>query len=191
MMPEQWGSSVNRNILYDPEETTPVHADALSSLSGQDEESVKRNLIFRMPEVGDFKPLDLPGFDNFPTEFGVRYQPLKKIAPGPILPRIRNVEMYTERKHKTVVRLPMLGLTVKDIETDGEMSVYGTAEHTGALVISVGENSVSESTGLKEGDVIVEWGGLKIREADMLNDCSDISSCRPIRVLRNQKEILL
>ena len=71
------------------------------------------------------------------------------------------------------------------------MSVYGTAEHMGALVLSVEDGSVSDITGLREGDVIVDWGGLKIRDADALTDSDDISACRPIRVLRKQKEMLL
>lgn len=191
MMPEHWGSSVNRNILYDPDAADPVHADALSSLSGQDGESLKRSLIFRMPDEGDFRPLDLPGFENFPTEFGVRYQPLRQIAPLPTLPQIRTVIPRVEKNDQTVIHLPLPGLTVKNIETDGEMSVYGTAERFGALVMAVEDGSFSDSIGLRKGDVIVEWGGLKIPTANVLNNCADVSTCIPIRVLRNQKEILL
>ena len=39
--------------------------------------------------AANFTPEDLPGFENFPTQFGVRYEPLRRIADSPEMPRIR------------------------------------------------------------------------------------------------------
>ncbi len=205
-MPEKWGASVDRNVLYAPDLSGPVHADELSSLSGQDSRSVKRGIRFRAPGTGDFTPEDLPGFEDFPTEFGVRYEPLRRLAGSPALPRIRTGEDVREDTRKDsrtgsrtnsrtgsrTIRFPLLGLTAKDIESDGEMSVYGTAERRGALVTAAEEGSPAALIGLLPGDVIVAWNGRGIENAADLDGCTlDADAFHGIRVLRGQREIPL
>lgn len=87
-MPARWGERIDGNILCDPAvpADSPMHADALSSLSGQDGSSVKRSVRFRDPSAGDFRPDGIPGFEDFPAEFGVRYAPLRSIADTPEIP---------------------------------------------------------------------------------------------------------
>ncbi len=189
-MPKVWGRCVDGNLLYAPDAARPVPAQELSSLSGQDGHSVKRDIRFRAPEAGDFTPLDVPGFENFPTEFGVRYEPLRRLADVPVMPRIRTGD--DRRETGGTLRFPLLGLTVKNIDSDGEMSVYGTAEHRGALVTDVEIGSPAEKTGFLPGDVIVSWNGRGIRRAADLADCSPVSDApHDIRVLRKQKETAL
>ena len=189
-MPPIWGRCIDRNILYAPDTPAPVHADELSSLSGQDEHSVKRNVRFRAPESGDFTPEDLPAFADFPTAFGVRYEPLRRLADRPTIPRIRTAEPPSTPER--LIRYPALGLTAKDIENDDEMSVYGTAEHRGALVVEVEAGSAAEKTGLLPGDVITAWYEREIRSAADLDGCAPDPDADPgIRVLRRQKETVL
>ncbi len=191
-MPERWGDSVDRNILYAPDgpvDPAHAHADELSALSGQDEHSVKQTVRFRAPEDGDFTPVDLPGFESFPSEFGVRYEPLRRLADTPELPRIRLAESRGEGAR---VFCPDLGLEAKNIEDDGEMSVWGTAGHRGALVTAVEPGSPAEKTGLLPGDVITGWGGREIVSAADLEGCSLAPEApHAIRVLRKQKETVL
>ncbi len=189
-MPKDWGSCVDDNLLYAPDAAQPVHAEELSSLSHQDEHSVRRDIRFRAPERGNFTPLGVRGFEDFPDEFGVRYEPLRLLADVPAMPRIRTGD--GRRGTGGTVRFPLLGLTAKNIDSDGEMSVYGTAEHRGALVTDVEKGSPADEAGILPGDVIVAWNGRGIRAAADLEGCSlDPGAPRSVRVLRKQKETAL
>ena len=151
---------------------------------------MKQSVRFRAPEEGDFVPLDVPGFEDFPTEFGVRYEPLKRLADSPEIPRIRTAEAKQEECRP--IRFPSLGLTAKNIENDGEMSAYGTAEYRGAIVTEVERGSPAEKTGFLPGDVIVSWNGREIRSAADLGGCPlDPEAYHAIRVLRKQKDMTL
>ncbi len=192
-MPARWGKSVDRNILFDPAvpEGTLLPAGELSAVSGQDAHSVKRFLRFHNGAGGDFRPKELPEFDGFPTEFGVRYAPLRAIAPQPVIPTVQSAP-DNAGESSSRVRLPAFGLEVKDIETEGEVSVYGTAEHNGALVLSVDEGSSAAALGLEPEDVIVTWGGREIRRSADLTALNPWEGDpRPLHVLRKQKKLAL
>ncbi|MBE6724568.1 MAG: PDZ domain-containing protein [Ruminococcaceae bacterium] len=193
VMPEVWGDSIDRNTLVDPDSPEPVPARELSGISGQDAASVKRSVRFRSPETGDYRTDSVPGFDDFPTEFGVRYEPLRKIARTPQLPALKTAEK-TAPEAASRVRLSSLGLVVKDIETDGEMSVYGTAGHSGALVTETEDGSFAQGLGLLPGDVIVSWNGRPIRRASDLEEeraDGEGEHVPVLRVLRKQRETVL
>ena len=129
-------------------------------------------------------------------------EPLRRLAGSPALPRIRTGEEVREdvrkdsrtdsRTGSRTIRFPLLGLTAKDIESDGEMSVYGTAERRGALVTAAEEGSPAALIGLLPGDVIVAWNGRGIENAADLDGCTlDADAFHGIRVLRGQREIPL
>ena len=81
-------------------------------------------------------------------------------------------------------------ITVKNIENDGEMSVYATAGYRGALVMAVAEDSAEEKRGIRVNDVIVSWGSKTIDSIDDLENCA-LSSEQPISVIRKQRTIIL
>ncbi|MBR5519104.1 MAG: right-handed parallel beta-helix repeat-containing protein, partial [Clostridia bacterium] len=151
-MPEVWGKSINANIFHTPGQTTPTHAAKLAAVSGQDSESICLDVGFANPAACDFTPTNplIHGFENFPTEFGVRYAPLRAIADTPELPIVQEAAESAESVQKTVN-----GITVKNIENDGEMSYYGSAGYRGAIVLSVAEGTPAEKRGLAVNDVIV------------------------------------
>ena len=162
-MPSVWGESLNRNILHTPGQMSPMSAEALSTLSGQDEESVCLDCMFRAPAASDYTPMNpgVTGFEDFPTEFGVRYAPLRALADTPALPTCATAAAALNRTVRT-----LRGVSVRNIADDGEMSVYGTAGHTGALVLEASAEAAVR--GLLSGDVIVAYNGLPVNCAEDL-----------------------
>ncbi len=184
-MTDPWGSSVERNLLCDP--NTAVYgrsADALSALSSMDRDSHVIPYCFLEPVRGDYRPLPealqkeaiLSAFAAFPTVFGVRYAPLRAIADTPVLPRVMTSPALSSRggtRH-------WCGMTVKNIETDGEMSVYGTAGHSGVLVVAVPE----AANGFQAGDVITS---IDTHEIHTVKDLPQDILGRTVTVLRRQQ----
>lgn len=152
-MPEHWGASVNNNYLHDPAAEMLHPAVSLHEICPDDCGSVCLNAGFTAPETGNYIPTHpkLQEFSGFPSEFGVRYAPLRQIADTPVLPAAVSASGETGSSPW----ICMDGMTGKNIETDGEMSVYGTAEHNGVLVCHVEPYSPAEKAGLLMGDVIV------------------------------------
>lgn len=184
-MPEHWGDEIDGNYVHVPG-VSETPADVLRDFSGQDEHSVVLDADFTDSANGNYVPRHpkLTAFANFPTVFGVRYKPLKSLADTPVLPEIDGVrETETDGKPDEIV---WDGAHLRNIRDDGEMSVYGTAGHDGALVTAVDEGSVAERSGLHPGDVIVALGNKTVRcSADVLEDWTDMV------VLRKQQKIRL
>ena len=180
-MPEKWGERIDRNILAVPGQREPVPAAVLMEGSGQDAHSICLDPIFD----GDWIPTDarIRGFENFPRTFGVRYEPLRKIAPTPEWPVLAKGEAAGDSGRREI-----LSMTVKNIENDDEVSVYATAGRNGALVLSVEAGSEAEARGLIPGDVIVGWGEADIRSTA---DLTDRPFGAPVTVLRKQQKIIL
>lgn len=185
-MPEVWGKSIDGNYFHTPGQSEPIPASQLAALSGQDHHSVCLDAGFADPAAFDYRPThpEIRGFENFPTEFGVRYAPLKAMADSPA-PADRAIQETTAGEWKTFGRI-----TVKNIENDGEMSVYATAGYRGALVMAVAEDSAEEKRGIRVNDVIVSWGSKTIDSIDDLENCA-LSSEQPISVIRKQRTIIL
>lgn len=185
LMPEKWGS-IDKNILHAPGQTLPIDADVLRKITGQDEHSICLDCDFVSPENSDYRPQNpaLVGFENFPSVFGVRYEPLQAIADTPVLPQTTKIKEKNEREYVCNIG----GVTVRNIANDGEMTVYGTLGHTGALVLSV--SAAAKKRGLKVGDVIVEYNNRKIFSVDDILPYTDWS-IGAITVLRNQCCIIL
>lgn len=185
-MPEVWGKSIDGNYFHTPGQSEPIPASQLAAVSGQDRHSVCLDAGFTDPAAFDYRPThpEIRGFENFPTEFGVRYAPLKAMADSPA-PADSAIQKTTAGEWKTFG-----GITVKNIENDGEMSVYATAGYRGALVMAVAEDSAEEKRGILVSDVIVSWGSKTIDSIDDLENCA-LSSEQPISVIRKQRTIIL
>lgn len=186
-MPEKWGESINQNILHTPGQSEPVPAEELSSVSGQDGHSFRLDARFTAPEESNYVPTHplLRGFEHFPTQFGVRYDPLRRIADTPVLPR-----GFVIPTHEVSSSRELLYMTVKNIENDDEMSVYATAGHNGVLVLKVEAGSDAHNRGLRANDVIVAWGNAEINRTEDLEG-RIISSEISITVLRKQQKVIL
>jgi len=185
-MPDsRWGDRIDHNYLHTPENLLPRHADSLSALTGQDENSQQFRCVFRDPENGDYTLLspELPEFTDFPSSFGVQYPPLREICPQPVMPPFRSVSDTQTTAYK------LQGITVKNIETDDEMSAYGTAGHNGVLVVSLDNCLEAICCGLCIGDVILSVGSRTIRNTDDLMAC--VLFTEDMMVLREQKTVLL
>ena len=101
-------------------------------------------------------------FFDFPCIFGVRYAPLRAIADVPsITDCLKNTDNQTQI-------ISHWGASLKNIDTDGEMSVYGTAGHTGVLVLEVPPDSASAQIGLCANDVITAIDGISVAGIDRL-----------------------
>jgi len=185
MPEEKWGECIDGNYLFGGDRI-PVQAEELSSMSGGDRNSAKVWVDFVDKVSGDYRVKEpkLSGFENFEMDFGVKYPPLRKLRKEPVMPEIKTIqqEAYESRQIHSI--------EVKNIDTDGEMSVYGTAGHCGVIVLSVDKDSEADGKGLCKGDVIVSCGGKKV-------DCmADFEECRHIYenemgVIREQKLIWL
>ena len=186
-MPEKWGERIDGNFFAVEGQTAPTPAESLMDISGQDRNSVCLDPQFCDPAASNYVPRNphIHGFENFPTEFGVRYAPLRAIADTPILPVPQQ-----QRNSAGENEVSVLGMKVKNIETDGEMSVYGTAGHNGALILAVEPGSGAEGRGLEPVDVIVTWGEKSIDGAADLEGCAFAPDI-PITVLRKQKRTML
>ena len=186
-MPEVWGKRIDGNYFAVAGQLDPTPAENLAAVSGQDGTSVCLDPQFRNPEKSDYTPLNsnIRGFENFPTEFGVRYAPLRAIADTPVLPVPRQQKRSTGEN-----ALSVLGMKVKNIETDGEMSVYGTAGYNGALVLAVEPGGEAESRGILPNDVIVAWGDAVIEKMTDLEGLA-FAPETTVAVLRRQKRVEL
>ena len=184
-MPEHWGAFVGKNILHSADAAGTAPAAALKEIYPGDQDSRCLNAGFADPASGNYVPTHplLTAFAGFPTEFGVRYEPLRRIADTPVLPAYRSGSKTSD----TGVQIHLDGITGKNIDTDGEMSVYGTAEHNGVLILTVEENSPAYKIGLQPGDVITEIGEKTICGTDTLRDIPEPFS-NEITILRKQQK---
>ena len=165
LMKVRWGKSFDRNLLHCPGQSEPVPAEELSALSGMDAHALRLDCGFRDPAAGDYRTTHpaASDFADFPTVFGVRYAPLRAIAPTPVLPSITNGEEPMESKV-----FSFFDMKIKNIETDGEMSAYATAGHDGVLVTDTDHFGRATARGLLPGDVILSVGGKTVRHAEDL-----------------------
>ena len=80
------------------------------------------------------------------------------------------------------------GATLRNIADDGEMTVYGTDGHTGALLISA--QGAARARGLLVGDVIVGMDGKIIKDAADIPSDTRWSTGR-VTILRRQRRMEL
>jgi len=189
LMDHGYGKSIDFNILHSKNTKGIKKALELEKITGMDKCSIKTKCIFADARRGDYRPLspEIKGFEEFPNEFGVRYEPLKRLARTPVLPKINQ---NTKKGKSNIITL--FDMKIKNIETDGEMSAFATAGHNGVLVCDVDQFADVSAKGILPCDVIVAMGD---REVNSLADLEGITKSEflssKITVWRAPKRIIL
>ncbi len=169
LMEHDFGKRIDFNVLHSKNTKGVKKATELEKITGMDKGSTKTKCVFKDVRHGDYTLLSpkISGFEDFPSEFGVRYEPLKKLARTPILPKTNQ----SQKKGKSNI-IKLFGMKVKNIETDGEMTVFATAGHNGVLVLDVEQFAGALEKGILPYDVIV---GVGDKEINSLADLEEIS----------------
>ncbi|MBQ3018468.1 MAG: PDZ domain-containing protein [Clostridia bacterium] len=169
LMEHGFGKRIDFNVLHSKNTKGIKKATELEKITGMDKGSTKTKCVFKDVRHGDYTLLSpkISGFELFPSEFGVRYEPLKKLARTPILPKINQSQ---KRGKSNIIKL--FGMKVKNIETDGEMTVFATAGHNGVLVLDVEQFAGALEKGILPYDVIVGVGDKEINSLDDLEEIS-------------------
>ena len=169
LMEHGFGKSIDFNILHSKNTRGIKKAPELEKITGMDKGSIKTKCVFKDAKRGDYTLVspEICGFESFPCEFGVRYEPLKKLAKTPILPKINQ----NQKKSKSNI-ITLFDMQIKNIETDGEMSAFATAGHNGVLVCDVDQFADASAKGILPCDVIVDING---KEINSLSDLDGIT----------------
>ena len=189
LMEHGYGKSIDFNILYSKNAREIKKAPELEKITGMDKHSVKARCTFDDIRHSDYTLISpkISGFEGFPQEFGVRYEPLRKLARTPILPKINQ---STKKSKSSIVT--MFDMKLKNIETDGEMSAFATAGHNGILVLDVDQFAKASAKGILPCDVIVN---INDKEVNSLSDLEGITKAEflssKITVWRAPSRIIL
>ena len=169
LMNNGYGKSIDFNVLHSKNTKGIKKAPELEKITGMDKGSIKTKCVFADVRHSDYTLISpkIPGFENFPREFGVRYEPLKKLAKAPVLPKINQ----SAKKSKSNI-ITLFDMKIKNIETDGEMSAFATAGHNGVLVCDVDQFARASAKGILPCDVIV---GINGKEVNSLTDLEGIT----------------
>ena len=159
LMEHGFGKSIDFNILHSRNTKGIKKAPELEKITGMDKGSIKTRCSFANVRRCDYRLISpkISGFDNFPCEFGVRYEPLKRLARTPALPKINQ----GQKKNKSNI-ITLFDMKIKNIETDGEMSAFATAGHNGVLVCDVDQFARASAKGILPCDVIVGIGDKEV-----------------------------
>ena len=167
-----WGAEMDFNLVQDARATTSAPATRLQQQSGRDEHSIVANAQFVDPARGDYRVKDgspalALGFVNFPMDqFGVQKAELKAIARVPQLPQPKtSAPVATTRAADPAT---WLGVRVRNIADEGEMSAFGLPDVTGVLVLEVPADSALAKAGLRRNDVILSVNGAKAADTTVL-----------------------
>ena len=189
LMNNGFGKNIDFNVLHSKNIRGIKKALELEKITGMDKSSIKTKCIFKDVRRGDYRLISpiISGFETFPSEFGVRYEPLKKLARTPILPKMNQ---NTKKSNSNIITL--FDMKIKNIETDGEMTVFATAGHNGVLVLDVNQFAGSSEKGILPYDVIV---GINDKEINSLADFEGITKgeflSSKITVWRAPKRLIL
>jgi hypothetical protein len=191
----------DNNFHHRPGTSGP--AEVLQSTSRMDNNSRQGDAQFVDPLSGDYRvkgksaALTL-GFRNFPMdEFGVVDPELKKIAQTPVFPELHDYENSSLEKDEEII---WYGSTIKNLQTDGDLSATGFGERRGVYFITIPESSTLSQSGLLENDLILELSGESPGEWVRMNNINSfllIQKMIPYRhrwnakVWRYQEEIVL
>ena len=169
LMEHGFGKSIDFNVLHSRNTKEAKKAPELEKITGMDNGSIKTRCIFKDARHGDYTLISprISGFESFPSEFGVSYEPLKRLAKSPLLPKINQIQ----KKDKSNI-ITLFDMKLKNIETDGEMTVFATAGHNGVLVLDVDQFAGASAKGFLPYDVIVALGD---KEINSLSDLDGIT----------------
>ena len=122
-------------------------------------------------------------------DFGVLSPSLAKKAETPPLPVLKPYSPEEEGKIRSFGHLQL-----KDVETEGEMSAYGTPGITGIIVKSLPPHSPEFVKGFRPDDVIVMVDGVQVKNFEELLKIAsrhkNLSQPR-VTVIQNQKYVEL
>lgn len=189
MEKNHFGKSIDFNVLHSRHTKGIQKAPELEKITDMDKGSIKTRCIFADAKRGDYTPISpkIDGFEEFPRAFGVRYEPLKRLAKTPVLPPI---SQGIKRSKTNIVTL--FDMQLKNIETDGEMSAFATAGHNGVLVCDVDQFADASAKGILPCDVIIAMNG---KEISSLADLEGITEkeflSSEITVWRAPKRLIL
>jgi len=198
MPPPPWGATMDDNLVQTDGATTNAPALKLQQQSGRDEHSIMADAGFVDPARGDYRvregsPALVLGFVNFAMDqFGVQKPELKAIARVPRLPQPKIPAATSLGRDPAPAA--WLGVSVRNITSEGEMSAFGLPGVTGILVLKVPAGSVLAKAGLRQNDVILSVnGGPTADTAGLLRQAPALPGqvSLMIRVSRDQKEIAL
>lgn len=166
LMEHGFGKSIDFNVLHSRNTRGIKRATELEKITGMDKGSIKTKCVFADVRHGNYRLISpkIRGFEDFPCEFGVRYEPLKKLARTPLLPKINQSKKISKSSIIT-----LFDMKIKNIETDGEMSAFATAGHNGVLVCDVDQFARASAKGILPCDVIIGLGDKEICSVDDLD----------------------
>lgn len=189
LMNNGFGKSIDFNVLHSKNTKGIKKAPELEKITGMDKNSVKAKCVFKDVRHSDYRLISprISGFEDFPYEFGVRYEPLKKLARTPVLPKINQ----SSKKSKSNI-ITLFDMKIKNIETDGEMSAFATAGHNGVLVCDVDQFARASAKGILPCDIIVGIGDKEVNSlADLEGVTSDEFLSSKITVWRAPSRVVL
>jgi hypothetical protein len=193
-----WGAEMDFNLVQDYGATTNAPATQLQQQSGRDGHSIVADAQFIDPAHGDYRVKDgspalALGFANFSMDqFGVQKPELKAIARVPRLPQPRMPAAASAARDAAPAL--WLGVSVRNIADEGEMSAFGLPGVTGVLVLEIPTESALAKAGLQKDDVVLSVNGAKTADtAALLRQAPALPAGRSLKigVSRDQKEFVV
>ncbi|WP_343565652.1 peptide-binding protein [Sphingobacterium sp.] len=149
-----WGDEVDYNIYAKQEDLQKDQA------KGIEKHGYVVTLNFIAPALGDFRLKNWKdqGFKNFDMlNFGVTSKRLKTLAASPEISPL--IQKDTKEQG---VKWTWKGGVFKSVETLGEQSAAGLPSIAGVLVLQLEEKSSLYKSGLRVGDVLLDYQGEKL-----------------------------
>ena len=195
MGPPPWGAEMDQNLIHSPGKLAPVPAEDLARQSGRDSHSLMADAGFIAPERGDFRVrVDSPaltlGFVNFPMDqFGVLKPSLRAIARTPSF-----AAPVLAGGRITPVSTDWLGARIKTLASIEEASAVGVGlDSGGVLILEAPRDSAAARSGLRKGDLVVEFATQAVKTSDDLLRLAKSHQTGPIelKVVRDQMALKL
>lgn len=153
-MPEHWGDCIDFNVLAVDEATVRPAAE-LQKLSMQDEHSTARRV--------EFDDMLNPLCDGLciNRDYGVTSKYLRDHATRCPIDAPSPLPTLGEGR-----KLKIGDVEFKSIETDGEMSAFATAGHSGVILTAVPPHSRWHRDGLRDNTAVVTLNGAPVSDAE-------------------------